>query len=379
MRTKGTLVATALLSPCMPVSLANAVEHQYLEPNVQRHVGVLPPSVCKRLIDLGEESGFLVVEESIDEDEQNDPTKKFVPSQTIDIYDKGSEPGTTDTILIENENIWNVLRPWIPSITKIVKTNRGEEFSQYYPDEPDRKPDLNWVFFRKYSPRDERNSLTLHHDTNMNTVNIEMSDDYVGGGLFYIKPLATTGEISDDYYEYDDDYEWIDSLKRENTTDIIFPDLHTGDAIFYNYTVEHGVAPVESGTRYSMAFFFDMDNPAVREDFDDDDSEDNSEDVDDDDMNMDDDDTFKVELYNEFPGVELDVLLVYDVVQEKEVRIRVFDKMRPYERTIYHAVGGDILRAFFADTDKVVSDIEIKRDQSLCTVYQLGFFRSAGS
>mmetsp|Transcript_28976 Transcript_28976/g.52504 ORF Transcript_28976/g.52504 Transcript_28976/m.52504 type:complete len:129 (-) Transcript_28976:336-722(-) len=128
-----------------------------------------------------------------------------------------------------------------------------------------------------------------------------------------------------------------------------------------------------------MAFFFDMDNPAVREDFDDDDSEDNSEDVDDDDMNMDDDDTFKVELYNEFPGVELDVLLVYDVVQEKEVRIRVFDKMRPYERTIYHAVGGDILRAFFADTDKVVSDIEIKRDQSLCTVYQLGFFRSAGS
>ena len=78
-----------------------------------------------------------------------------------------------------------------------------------------------------------------------------------------------------------------------------------------------------------MAFFFDMDNPAVREDFDDD-SEDNSED-------MDDDDTFKVELYNEFPGVELDVLLVYDVVQEKEVRIRVFDKMRPYERTIYHS------------------------------------------
>ena len=193
------------------------------------------------------------MEESIDEDEQNDPTKKFIPSQTIDIYDKGSEPGT-DNILIENENIWNVLRPWISSITEIVKTNRGEEFSQYYPDEPDRKPDLNWVFFRKYSPQEERNSLTLHHDTNMNTVNIEMSDDYVGGGLFYIKPLATTGEISDDYYEYDDDYEWIDSLKRENTSDIIFPDLHTGDAIFYNYTVEHGVAPVESGTRVSSVF-----------------------------------------------------------------------------------------------------------------------------
>ena len=44
----------------------------------------------------------------------------------------------------------------------------------------------------------------------------------------------------------------------------------------------------------------------------------------------------------------------------------------------FSAVEGDILRAFFADTDKVVSDIEIKRDQSLCTVYQLGFFRSTG-
>ena len=31
------------------------VEDEYLEPNVQRHVGVLPESVCKQLIDLGEE------------------------------------------------------------------------------------------------------------------------------------------------------------------------------------------------------------------------------------------------------------------------------------------------------------------------------------
>jgi len=52
-------------------------------------------------------------------------------------------------------------------------------------------------------------------------------------------------------------YEWVDTIKRENTTELSFPELHAGDAIFYNYTVEHGVAPVESGKRYSMAFFFD--------------------------------------------------------------------------------------------------------------------------
>ena len=28
---------------------------EYLEPNVQRHAGVIPESVCKKLIDLGEE------------------------------------------------------------------------------------------------------------------------------------------------------------------------------------------------------------------------------------------------------------------------------------------------------------------------------------
>lgn len=85
----------------------------------------------------------------------------------------------------------------------------------------------------------------------MSTVNIELSNDYEGGGIFWIKPSADTGEIADEYY---DGYKWIDSVKRENTTDIVFPDLHAGDAIFYNYTVRHGVAPVENGTRVSPYF-----------------------------------------------------------------------------------------------------------------------------
>ena len=198
-------------------------------------------------------AGFLVREESIDEDEQKDPSKKYVPSQTIDVYEKGSEPGRyEDETLIEDEAIWDALQPWIPKITQIVKENRNKEgFSKFYPDEPDRQPELNWIFFRKYSPNDDRNSLKHHHDTNMNTVNIELADDYEGGGLFYIKPLASTGEIPPAYEDLG--YEWIDSLKRENTTDLIFPDLRAGDAIFYNYTVEHGIAPVESGTRVSKS------------------------------------------------------------------------------------------------------------------------------
>ncbi len=201
--------------------------------------------------------------ESIDEDEQNeakeDPTKKYIPSQTIDVYKRGSDPTDDDfEAEIGNEAIWEVLQPWIPKITNIVKQNRNMElFSRIYPDNPNREPDLNWIFFRKYSPNDERNSLQHHHDTNMNTVNIELSSDYKGGGLFYIKPLANTLEINQHVKDEIRGYAGIDSIKRKNTSDIIFPDLYAGDAVFYNYTVEHGVAPVESGTRYSMGKRFD--------------------------------------------------------------------------------------------------------------------------
>ena len=114
-----------------------------------------------------------------------------------------------------------MLQPYIPQITSIVKNGRNrEEFSKYYPNEPDREPDLNWVFFRKYTPT-TRSSLKHHLDTNMNTVNIELSDDYEGGGLFYIKPYASTGNIHP--AKSHSGYEWIDTVKRENTTDIVFP------------------------------------------------------------------------------------------------------------------------------------------------------------
>ena len=131
-----------------------------------------------------------------------------------------------------------MLQPWIPKITQIVKDNRNhEEFIKLYPNEPDRDPELNWIFFRKYSPSDTRNSLKHHVDTNMNTVNIELSNDYIGGGLFYIKPYAKNGSINEEYYDTKNGYEWLDSVKRVNSSDIIFPDLRAGDAIFYNYTV----------------------------------------------------------------------------------------------------------------------------------------------
>ncbi len=60
---------------------------------------------------------------------------------------------------IGNKEIWGALQPYIPKIKQIVKDNRNKEgFAKFYPDDPDREPHLDWIFFRKYSPDDERNS-----------------------------------------------------------------------------------------------------------------------------------------------------------------------------------------------------------------------------
>lgn len=89
------------------------------------------------------------------------------------------------------------------------------------------------VFFRKYSPQDERNSLKTHVDTNLHTLNIALNHDYEGGGWFYIKPspyqelnaLDGRPDIKEEYRSY----EWTNNVRRENSTEVVFPTLSAGD------------------------------------------------------------------------------------------------------------------------------------------------------
>ena len=130
-------------------------------------------------------------------------------------------------------------------------------------------------------------------------------------------------------------YEWINTIKRENTTDFVFPNLHAGDAVFYNYTVKHGVAPLVSGVRYSMAFFFDMDNPDALDKLEGGDFVGNSE-------------KFAVELHNGLKE-KLDILLLYnhdneyDEYDMLEVKERLFSYVPPNNTEVYErALVGDI-------------------------------------
>ena len=112
--------------------------------------------------------------------------------------------------------------------------------------------------------------LKLHNDVNLFTINIALNDDFEGGGLFYHKN-------DDSYFEGDNplpnfpeeklDYEYLEKITRENSSEIVFPDLKTGDLIIYNHTLFHAIAPIENGTRYSLIFFYDMHHPDVKRHF----------------------------------------------------------------------------------------------------------------
>jgi len=258
----------------------------HIEPDVRKYTDVLPLTVCQRIIQLGEAAGFAMEHDSIDEQElaENENNR----SQAIDVMD---EDGA-----INQPKIYDLLEPYIPKIQRLIKNQRNDVLDRMlFPDEPpDRLPRLGWIFYRKYSPDTLRNSLIPHFDTNMFTVNIALNDDYTGGGIFYVKP---TIEVNPEWHPdaehnffrgperdgvpdlegYQYTYKWVDSLTKGNTTDVVFPQLATGDALIHNYTVWHAVAPLETGTRYSMVLFFDMHNPMLNRDDENDEEEEEEE------------------------------------------------------------------------------------------------------
>ena len=60
-----------------------------------------------------------------------------------------------------------------------------------------------------------RNSLMLHMDSNMHTVNIALNDDFTGGGLFYVKPSWYKDLLHPDVPTQYRNYSWVNSLQRE--------------------------------------------------------------------------------------------------------------------------------------------------------------------
>lgn len=253
--------------------------------------------------------------------------------------------------------IWNALEPWIPKLTELVKSSIDSATdAHFFPDQPDRVPKLDWVFFRKYSPDTDRNSLLLHVDSNMHTLNIALNDDFVGGGLLYVKPEVALQDpellmhyndsrplISEDYRTYD----WLNNVKRQNTSDIIFPKLGTGDVLVHNFTVWHAVAPLEKGTRYSFVIFYDMDNPAIQVDF---------------------EPPLLVEFYHEIEDMDIDLVYVEDGDDGSETMQVVEEKMPPFQIAVQETYEGHKFRALISGEDTVLAEFVMRGGQKLYTI-----------
>ncbi len=254
------------------IAVEPSAAQEYIEPEVHRYTNVIPREVCEKIIALGEAAGFPLEKDSIDSLQYDESENNS--SQAIDVVD---EDGT-----VNYPEIYAELEPYIPKIANLIRSQRNEKLDRIlFPDEPsDRLPELHWVFYRKYSPDTPRNSLVPHTDTNMHTVNIALNDDFTGGGLFYLKPPRPSNpdyypNENNDYFSQGDldpvadihhhqySYHYVNRLRHENKTNVVFPRLETGDALIHNFTVWHAVAPIEVGTRYSMVLFFDMHNPCL--------------------------------------------------------------------------------------------------------------------
>ena len=119
--------------------------------------------------------------------------------------------------------------------------------------------------------------------------------------------------------------------------------------------------------QYSMAFFFDMDNPAVKDEFEESTDDDSEEELD--------EDQFEVELQNALPGIDLDI---FQVIEEgdDEVLEHKFENVTYKERTVYVAYEGDKLRVVRAGTSEVLSDIVLQPNKSFYRIARIDSLRS---
>lgn len=195
-----------------------------------------------------------------------------------------------------------------------------------------------------------------HVDSNMHTLNIALNADFEGGGLFYVKPPADQEEESHDDrpdipIEYKN-YEWLNELKRGNTSDLVFPPLGMGDVLIHNFTVWHAVAPIEAGTRYSFVLFYDMDNPAIQQDF----------------IHAPPDGEIAVTFYHEMDSIDIDLAYVETNEAGEEEVIIMEEKMPPFKEVEMDSYEGHQFRALVSGTDSVLSEFVIDESRQRYTI-----------
>ena len=89
----------------------NDDDDEYLQPEVHRYTNVLPREVCDEIIRLGEDAGFPLEEDSIDDNQENNKS-----SQAIDVMTEAGQ--------VKYPKIFNALKPYIPDIARLIMKQR---------------------------------------------------------------------------------------------------------------------------------------------------------------------------------------------------------------------------------------------------------------
>jgi hypothetical protein len=115
--------------------------------------------------------------------------------------------------------------------------------------------------------------------------------------------------------------------------------------IHFNFTVWHGVAPVESGTRYSFVLFYDMDNPAIqRHDF----------------GAGGGGGGMRASFYHEIPDVGIDLVWVGKDARGDEAEAIISRDVPPFKKMRIDTWAGHKFRAVVSGEGTVVSEFVMK-------------------
>ena len=318
-------------SALRPDSITSRTRLQAMPAIDVSHEPVYTKEVCTAIIEECNSIGWSQIADSIDQGLVNN-------SVSQDIYVK-------DYDKIVHDKLWNLIKPGVAMMDAMI-LERRRVTPDWHVDAT--RPRADWIFIRKYSPDADstRNSLRVHADTNVHTVNIPLNyegEDFYGGGLFIMRPTTDMRVHPGEQRPCPDKWtqpEFANMItKRRNTSEFMFPDMQTGYAYLYNKTVYHGVAPVQKGTRFSLSVFYDM--PEERE--------------------IEEQWRISQKFVSHYPG-KAKVVLVHPPPPEGEQQFIVKDEWVQGESFVEFTFPGHIFEAIDLETNAVIGRFEMSHD-----------------
>lgn len=259
-----------LMMFCFPLILNESMDSDFPEsdyfPGVMVHRSLVTHKLCNEIVAEAECLGFQNEFESIDQDLYD--IEENQSSQDLHIYESG---------FILSPILWTRILPIISNSFDLIHQHYGPTTNSVSSKCKEEKWRLDWIFLRKYGDfnNSTRNQLIPHQDSSIVSMTIPLNyqEEYGQGGLFFMKlhdlievdqSCDTLGNkrnnninssVPDDFMRT---YDWLETVKRKNTSLLWFPEADAGAGFLYQGAIWHGVAPVTDGTRYSMSMFFNI-------------------------------------------------------------------------------------------------------------------------